>query len=79
VVRGLYRRRQWLAVGDDKEAENGFDAESLYRKLEGVVLPLYHDNRSAWIRIMKGAITKSGAFFNGHNMMRRYVVEAYLH
>jgi starch phosphorylase len=67
------------AIGDDKESGNGFDSEALYQKLGNVVLPLYHDDRPGWIKVMKGAITKSGSFFNSHRMMRRYVVEAYLH
>lgn len=60
-----------LAVGDD-------DAGSLYDKLEQKVLPLYYQDRPGWIRVMKGAIGKSAAFFSAHRMMRRYVVEAYL-
>jgi len=66
------------AIGDDSEAANGGDALSLYQKLEDVVLPLYYDDRSGWIRVMKGAIAKNASFFNSHRMMRRYVTEAYL-
>jgi len=66
------------AIGDDSESANGDDAVSLYQKLGDVVLPLYYDNRSGWIRVMKGAIAKNASFFNSHRMMRRYVTEAYL-
>jgi starch phosphorylase len=66
------------AIGDSSESANGGDALSLYQKLEDIVLPLYYDNRSGWIRVMKGAIAKNASFFNSHRMMRRYVTEAYL-
>jgi starch phosphorylase len=61
--------------------EPGNDARELYTKLEQIVLPLYYgygDNPGGWIRVMKGAISKNGSFFNSHRMMRRYATEAYL-
>jgi starch phosphorylase len=57
------------------------DAVALYDKLEQVVLPLYcgdGSDRSGWLRVMKGAISKNGAYFSSHRMMRRYATEAYL-
>ncbi len=66
------------AIGSAGEAENGQDAESLYDKLEHKVLPLYYQDRSAWIQVMKGAIAKNASVFNSHRMMRRYATEAYI-
>ena len=66
------------AIGDDNPGANGSDAASLYDKLERVVLPLWYENRSGWIQVMKGAISKNAAYFNSHRMMRRYAAEAYL-
>ena len=66
------------AVGGDSEATGDGDAESLYSKLQQVVLPLYYDNRPGWIAVMKGAICKNASFFNSHRMMRRYTTEAYM-
>lgn len=66
------------AIGDDGERPADTDALSLYDKLEQVVLPLYYDDRSGWIAIMKGAISKNASFFNSHRMMRRYTTEAYI-
>lgn len=54
------------------------DAESLYRKLEQVVLPLYYHDRTGWIAVMKGAISRNASFFNSHRMMRRYTTDAYI-
>lgn len=57
------------------------DAPSLYERLERIVLPLYYaraKDPAGWIKVMQGAITKNGAYFNSHRMMRRYATEAYL-
>ena len=62
-----------LAEQDDTE-----DREDLYRKLDQIVIPTYYDDRTAWIRVMKGAIGKNAYYFNTHRMMRRYVTEAYI-
>jgi len=67
------------AIGDDAVGRDGDDGWALYDKLERVVLPLYATDRSAWVSVMKGAITKNASFFNSHRMMRRYAAEAYLH
>jgi glycogen phosphorylase len=66
------------AIGEDTPTANGHDAVALYEKLEKVVLPLWYGDRSAWISVMKGAISKNAAYFNSHRMMRRYATEAYL-
>ena len=66
------------AIGGDSETTSDGDAESLYNKLEEVVLPLYYDNHPAWVAVMKGAIGKNASFFNSLRMMRRYAVEAYM-
>ena len=66
------------AVGDSTESANGNDANSLYEKMEHVVLPLYYTDQPGWIAVMKGAICKSASYFNSHRMMRRYATEAYL-
>jgi glycogen phosphorylase len=67
------------AIGDDGEWSSGMDeAQSLYHKLEDVILPLYYQDRPGWITVMKGAVSKNASFFNSHRMMRRYTTEAYL-
>jgi glycogen phosphorylase len=58
--------------------DDGNVARPLYDKLEQVVLPLYYENRTQWIWMMKQAISKIACYFNSHRMMRRYAAEAYL-
>ncbi|WP_022946994.1 alpha-glucan family phosphorylase [Methylohalobius crimeensis] len=64
------------AIGDGGAGHD--DAAALYEKLEKSVLPLYYQNPSGWIGVMKQAISKNAAYFNSHRMMRRYASEAYL-
>ncbi|MCX4186269.1 alpha-glucan family phosphorylase [Methylophaga sp. OBS4] len=64
------------AIGNGEPRED--DADSFYHKLEKVVLPLFYDNRSGWIAVMKSAIAKNASFFNSHRMMRRYASDAYV-
>jgi starch phosphorylase len=52
-------------------------AASLYDKLEHKVLPAFAD-RTRWVTLMKGAITRNASVFHSHRMMRRYAAEAYL-
>ncbi len=66
------------AIGDVAGKADS-DGRELYDKLEQVVLPLYYSNdRSHWIKVMKGAISKNASYFNSHRMMRRYATEAYI-
>jgi starch phosphorylase len=54
------------------------DVRDLYEKLEKIIIPMYYQDRPAWIRVMKNAIGKNAYYFNTHVMMRRYVTEAYI-
>jgi glycogen phosphorylase len=66
----------------NKDAENGgderaLDAASLYDKLENSVFPLYLEDRSGFIDVMRHAIALNGSFFNTHRMLQQYVIKAY--
>jgi starch phosphorylase len=77
-VEGCIEGINGWAIGDPLDTASSHDQEAMYRKLEDTVLPLYHDDRTAWTAVMKGAITKSASYFNSQRMMRRYVSEAYM-
>ena len=53
------------------------DAESLYNKLEYVVIPMYYDDRNRFLNMMLHAIALNGSFFNTQRMMQQYVLRAY--
>jgi starch phosphorylase len=66
------------AVGNGVKMSAIDDANSLYDKLQQVVLPMYYQDRKGWIQVMKGAISLNASYFNSHRMMRRYATEAYI-
>ena len=57
---------------DDQE-----EAESLYRKLESAVVPLYLDPPEKWARLMSTTLAFNGSYFNTNRMVKQYNRNAY--
>lgn len=53
------------------------DAQSLYQKLEQVILPTFYQQRDDWLRIMRHAIALNASHFNTQRMVQEYVMKAY--
>ena len=68
------------AIGSvlDVENDNQKDAESLYAKLEQVIIPTFYSNRQHWMTIMRHTIAMNASFFNTHRMVLQYALNAYL-
>jgi len=58
--------------------DNEEDAESLYAKLEGVILPMFYEDRNRYLSVMQHAIAINGSFFNTQRMVQQYITDAYL-
>jgi starch phosphorylase len=67
-----------LHRGTDVSTDNAGEAESLYDKLENVILPLYYNERQKYLEVMLHAIAINGSFFNTQRMVQQYVTDAYL-
>ena len=72
------------AIGEDsheigQQRNRQADAASLYDKLEQKVVPLFYNQRDAFINIMAHAIALNGSFFNTQRMIQQYVLKAYFH
>lgn len=66
------------SIGNTWEPESDArDAESLYGKLELVVLPTYYRRPDHFAEIMRSAIALNGSFFNAQRMVLQYAREAY--
>ena len=63
-----------IGVGDDRSR----DADSLYEKLEDLVVPLFYHEPDRFIEIARQTIALNGSFFTSHRMLQEYVVKAYL-
>jgi glycogen phosphorylase len=58
--------------------DNASEAQSLYAKLENIILPMYYKERSRYLTVMQHAIAINGSFFNTQRMVQQYVTDAYL-
>ena len=64
----------WAINEHDNEID---EANSLYERLEQVILPLFSRQRDAWRRVMRSTIAINGSYFNTQRMLMQYVSKAY--
>jgi hypothetical protein len=57
----------------DQDAE----IETLYRKLDEVILPMFYEDPDAFDRVRRGAVALNGGHFSTRRMMLQYATEAY--
>ena len=57
---------------DDQE-----EAQSLYRKLETAVAPLYRAAPEIWARLMRTTLAFNGSYFNTNRMVKQYTRNSY--
>ncbi len=62
---------------EDQSREAAVAADSLYSKLEHIVLPLFYRERDVYVGMMRHAIALNGSFFNTERMLDQYVRKAY--
>jgi len=67
------------SIGDTVNAENdaAVEAQSLYHKLEQVILPLYYHEPDKFAQVRRSAIALNGSFFNTQRMLSQYMRNAY--
>jgi starch phosphorylase len=61
----------------DETDDPSRDANSMYDKLEKIIIPMFYHDRDAYINVMIHAIALNGSFFNTERMMQEYVLKAY--
>lgn len=69
---GQQPNEHYLTEHDERK-----DIEDLYRKLEEIIIPLYYEDRTRWIQMMKNTIALNGCYFNTHRMVKEYALRAY--
>jgi starch phosphorylase len=67
-----------LSVGIAAPTDGAAEVQSLYGKLESVILPMFYKERSRYLTVMQHAIAINGSFFNTQRMVQQYVTDAYL-
>jgi starch phosphorylase len=68
-----------LATAGAAPPDDRAEADSLYFKLENVILPMFYEERAHYLGVMQHAIAINGSFFNTQRMIQQYVTDAYLH
>jgi glycogen phosphorylase len=58
--------------------DNRADAESLYTKLDSVIIPMFYNERYRYLSVMQHAIAINGSFFNTQRMVQQYITDAYM-
>jgi starch phosphorylase len=74
-IEGCYEGVTGWAIGDHDEETD--EANSLYQRLEQVILPVFYRQHDAWHRIMRSTIAINGSYFNTQRMLKQYVRKAY--
>jgi starch phosphorylase len=67
-----------ITSSEQPPTDNAKEAESLYSKLENVILPMFYKERARFLSVMQHAIAINGSFFNTQRMVQQYVTDAYL-
>jgi starch phosphorylase len=71
----------WAVGIDDSALEyhdtRAEDAQSLYNKLEMIILPMFYGEGERYTDVMRNAIALNGSFFNAERMLNQYVAKAY--
>ncbi len=67
------------SIGHGMESMENEEAEanSLYAKLEMIVLPMFYGRPQAYASVMRSAIALNGSFFNTQRMVSQYISNAY--
>jgi starch phosphorylase len=58
-------------------ADDAAEADSLYRKLETAVVPLFRKEPSKWAKLMGSTLAFNGSYFNTNRMVKQYTRNAY--
>ena len=67
------------SIGDasDETSDSVREAQSLYYKLEHLVLPMFYHQPNEYAQVMRSGIALNGSFFNTHRMLAQYLENAY--
>ena len=58
-------------------ADDAEEANSLYKKLENAVVPLYLGSPEKWALLMRNTIAFNGSYFNTNRMVKQYARNSY--
>jgi starch phosphorylase len=77
-IEGCIENLTGWAIDHSESDSTSYDANSLYDKLEHVLIPLFYRDRTRFLDVMRHAIALNGSFFNTQRMVLQYALKAYL-
>lgn len=63
---------------EEQEVQDQRDLQALYEVLEKEIIPLFYNNRAAWVEVMKNSILSTRKTFNIRRMLEEYYEKLYL-
>jgi starch phosphorylase len=66
-----------IGESGDPESNPSTDVDSLYDKLESVIMPMFYERPREYAEVMRSAIALNGSFFNAQRMVSQYLQNAY--
>jgi starch phosphorylase len=79
-IEGCFESVTGWAIGDDPRtqgSESAGEVESMYRKLETVIVPKFYQRPDSYAEVMRSAIALNASFFNTQRMLAQYEANAY--
>lgn len=79
-VEGCFEGVTGWAIGEaagKTETGTGGEIESMYQKLEDVILPMFYQHPDSYAEVMRSAIAVNASFFNTQRMLAQYNANAY--
>ena len=78
-IEGHYRRRNRLVDRQRHRgsADSAAEIDSLYDKLENIILPMFYHQPERYAEIRRSTIAINGSFFNTQRMLLQYLSNAY--
>jgi starch phosphorylase len=67
------------SIGFDQDGnQQSVEVNSMYEKLQYVILPMFYERPRKYAEVMRSAIAVNGSFFNTQRMVAQYLLNAYL-
>ncbi len=78
-VEGHFEGVTGWSIGFDHDGNQQLlEVNSMYEKLQYVILPMFYDRPGKYAEVMRSAIAVNGSFFNTQRMVTQYLLNAYL-
>jgi starch phosphorylase len=68
----------WSIGEPGRESNQTLEVNSMYNKLENVIVPMFYRQPNAFEAVMRSAIAINGSYYNSQRMMMQYLEHAYM-